>query len=351
MRAGRGRRRRHRLRCLGRGSRDRRNRLAARTPRRIGRTGRGGTRGPTFGDSSEPTGDGLIRRPRSDSLPVGRARDASARARLGSAPARVARRVHVRSACGPRRRGPGDVRRGRGRGGRRLLARGRSRRHRPCTCRRIPSRQRRRAAACPRLASSLDGRIRDRMDGAGRRRCRRRGCRLRRHGGLGQGRRAAVRRCRRVGADGQEPQRVDISLRVRSRSNAEVDERVAPGRADLRSLADVCTAGHRDRPEVQQRRRVAERRLDRDRLAAARNCADERDGPGGRRSHRDPSGRGDLDPPVLTGRVRVVLVEREAAYDRPVDRPGPGARRAGHRESAKQDEHDSEHCYLLRCQN
>jgi hypothetical protein len=71
----------------------------------------------------------------------------------------------------------------------------------------------------------------------------------------------------------------------------------------------VCIAGHRDRSEVQQRRRVAERRLDRDRLAAARDRADERDSAGGRRSHGRPVGRGDVDAPVLTGRVRVVLFE------------------------------------------
>ena len=147
------------------------------------------------------------------------------------------------------------------------------------------------------------------MAGAGRRRCRSRGCRLRRQGCPGRGGRAAAHRCRRVRADGQKPQRVDVTLRVRGRADAEVDERVPSRRADPRSLADVCIAGHRDRSEVQQRRRVAERRLDRDRLAAARDRADERDSAGGRRSHGRPVGRGDVDAPVLTGRVRVVLFE------------------------------------------
>jgi hypothetical protein len=294
-----------------------------------------------------------------DSVRVGSKCEASGPAGFdcGHPRARVRRRGHVRSCCGAGRRVLGRLLRRRGRRGRRLrVARGRARRHRLAGCSCILSGRRRRDIGGGRPSREITGRARGRVDGAGsrggaRRRRRRRRHRVRRLGGLRRRRRAAVDGRGRIGTQREKAQRVDVSLRIGSRADSEVDERVAARCADPRSLADMRVTCHHHRSQVQQGRRVPERRLDRDRLSTARDGPGERHRAGGRRAHGCALGGGDVDAPVLPGRVWVAWIEREAANDGTVDGPCPRAGRRRHRETAKQDEHESAHCYLLRCQN
>ena len=77
--------------------------------------------------------------------------------------------------------------------------------------------------------------------------------------------------------------------------------------------------------ELEQRHRVAVGGLDRQRAAASRDRAGERDGAGGGRADVGAGGSADVDSAVLAGRV-LVLSEREWPQNRSVGGPGPGDR-------------------------
>ena len=144
--------------------------------------------------------------------------------------------------------------------------------------------------------------------------------------GRGLGRRGRIRRHRRrFEARRQKQQWVDVALRVRGHAQPEVDERFGAGSSDHRALRDRRPTLDGDRAEVEQRGGISERRLDRDRPAPAGNRPRERHRPVGRRSHGCPLGDADVDPPVLTARVRMRRIEGEGTQDRPVGRPRPGA--------------------------
>ena len=131
----------------------------------------------------------------------------------------------------------------------------------------------------------------------------------------------------------------------------EVDEGVGAGARNHVAFAHGRAARDGDRAEVQQRRRVAGRGLDGDRLAAVRHRARKRDSACGRRPDRRSARGRDFDAAVLAGGVRVVGIEREPARHRTVDRPRPRGRRGRQRQNAEHYEQKSPHHYLLRCQN
>jgi hypothetical protein len=200
-----------------------------------------------------------------------------------------------------------------------------------------------------RLCSHLDrSLLRGGLDGRG---CGRFGSRDRRR----RGRRSVHRRRRlddrrrrgrrpRNRARGQEGQWVDVALRIARRTDAEVDvglgmvdDPARPDRPDNSRLTDGRAAGHSDRAEVDERRRVPERRLDRDRFAASRNGAGKRDDSLRGCEHGTPAGSSEIEAAVLAGVVRMSAVERERPQDRAVDRPGPRlGTRHGQRERADQ---------------
>jgi hypothetical protein len=159
-----------------------------------------------------------------------------------------------------------------------------------------------------RRSGSLDGhRIRN-CDHHGRRRWRRRWLRR----GRVRGR-----------ADRQEHERVEVTLRVGGEPDAEVDRAAASRGSDRLALAYRGAAPDRERAEVQERHRVAVRCEDRQRRAAARDGAGERDAPRCRREDRLPGRRADVDATVLAAGIRVSSVEDEGAHHVPARGPGP----------------------------
>ena len=219
------------------------------------------------------------------------------------------------------------------------------RRHRCGSRRRHDERLRRRGRRLSRRGAGRRGRgryrHRGRRHGRGRRR---RGRRLLRRRGLallhGRGRRRRARRR-------QERQRVDVALLLRRRPQTEVDVRLSvirhaarPDGADDGPLPKRGPALDGDRPEVHERRRVTERRLDRNRPSAGRDGAGERHDTLCRRAHGRPGRRAEVDAAVLSARIRVGTIERERAKDRPVDRPRPCPRRGREHEGAER--HDAE---------
>jgi len=237
--------------------------------------------------------------------------------------------------------------RGRRRGGLRLgrrpwLGRGRHRRRRVHGGLGVGSR-----SVCggigDRKVTGLGGRdrhgIRDRYRGD-----RRRGVRWRRRVGCAHGHRGGVghdcrrgRRCRcrcgrsggRRRPDGQEAEGIHVALRVGGDANAEVDRAAVSGGADRPALGDGRAADDGERAEVEQRDGVAVGREDRERRAAARDRAGERDGSGRRREDRLARRGGDVDATVLAAGVRMGRVEDEGAQHLTAGRPGP-CPRAGH---------------------
>jgi hypothetical protein len=182
----------------------------------------------------------------------------------------------------------------------------------------------------------IGGRVRDGRGRALGGRCRRRhGSGSRRfHRGRGLDRRRPLGRGRRIGGvRREEGQRVEVSLRVGRRANAEVDVRRrqlrVPRRADRaydRAFGHGRPAFHLERPEVEQRDRLRRRRLDRDRPAASRNRPRERDDALGRGENRGSQSGRHVDAPMLPAGVRLSAIEVEPAQDLTVDRPGPRAR-------------------------
>jgi hypothetical protein len=153
---------------------------------------------------------------------------------------------------------------------------------------------------------------------------------------------------RRRDARRQKSQRIDVALVVARHANAEVDERLyqinltarANG-ADHRPLVHERTSLDADRTEMQERRGVAERRLDRHRLATCRDRAGEGDDPVRRCEHRAAARRPQVDTSMLAGGVGVRAVEGKRSQHRSVDRPRP---RTGnrHRQRGSTDDHQND---------
>ena len=84
-------------------------------------------------------------------------------------------------------------------------------------------------------------------------------------------------------------------------------------------------ANEGDRSELEQRDRIAVRRLNRQRVTAVRHGADERHRSRSGGVDRRPDRAADVDSPMLSARVRIGS-ERERPEDRPVQRPRPAGR-------------------------
>jgi hypothetical protein len=160
------------------------------------------------------------------------------------------------------------------------------------------------------------------------------------NGGLGS-RRRERHRARR-----EQAQRIDVPLRIARCACAEVDVRLGqvdhatrPDRAHDRAFSHERPAHHSDRAEVNERGGVAERRLDRHRLAAGRHRPRERHGPLRRSEHTAAGRSAEIDTAMQTGRVGVRVVERKRTQHRAVDGPGPGAGVAD-REHTRADDQD-----------
>ena len=153
------------------------------------------------------------------------------------------------------------------------------------------------------------------------------------------------------GTGGEQPKGIDVAVRVGRDPDAEVD--VWRGRdgvgalsddADDCSLGDLIAAADVRRAELQQGDRVAVGCLDRDRTAAVRDRADERDGTRRGRPDRASERGADVDAAVLAAGVDVGA-ESERAQDLPVGRPRPGrsGRRDGERRQDDRGNEDSPH--------
>jgi hypothetical protein len=90
---------------------------------------------------------------------------------------------------------------------------------------------------------------------------------------------------------------------------------------------------------MDERGRVAERGLDRHRLAAGRHGPGERDDSFYRGEHWTATRSAEIDAAMLTARIRVRVIERKRPQHRAVDRPRPGAG-AGDREHTRANDHD-----------
>jgi hypothetical protein len=125
----------------------------------------------------------------------------------------------------------------------------------------------------------------------------------------------------------QQPERIDIAVRLIGLADAEIHVRFArvSDRRDDVSLAHRQPPGDRGRTEALQRHGVPVGGANRDRLSAGRNGAGEADRSGCRRMHRRPGGSADVDAAVLAAGVGVVTKD-EWSKHRPVDGPGPGER-------------------------
>jgi hypothetical protein len=200
--------------------------------------------------------------------------------------------------------------------------------------------------------------------GGGRRRRLRNGCRRRRRGLLDarRGRRRLRLHRSRCGGGGghgkhnpgtlgQERERVEIPLLLRGAPNAQVNVRLArdrvgalADRADTFPLGDLISTLHGGRSELEQRHRIPVAGADRQRPSARGNGPDERHGPRGGCAHRLAECAGDVDPAVLSSRVRV-RAEDEGSEQRSVERPTPRLRAARNqqREQRARDEHEPTH--------
>jgi hypothetical protein len=128
---------------------------------------------------------------------------------------------------------------------------------------------------------------------------------------------------------GQEPERIEVPVRVRGQSDAEMDVRrgdVGAGRADRpdhRALRHGAVALDSDRGEMDEGDRVPVAGCDRHRQAVGRNGAGERDRATPGRQDRFALRAADGDAAVLAARVRVGA-ELELLQHRPRGRPRPG---------------------------
>jgi hypothetical protein len=226
-------------------------------------------------------------------------------------------------------------------GGRRRRGRLSNGMHRPLHVQdgRLSPRPRRCASPWPRRRVS---RFRNRR-GVGRRRDhdryrRRRRRRLRpRH----RFRRRRLVRRRRLGERRQEEERVEVPLRVGGVADAEVHVRhgllgqsARTHRTNRVTLGDGRPAPNGHGAEMEQRDRVAVRRLDGDGPPAGRHGSGERDDAASRCDNRGTSSRPDVDPTVETARVRIGA-EAERVQNRPLHWPGPPLRRCGRDERGR----------------
>jgi hypothetical protein len=99
---------------------------------------------------------------------------------------------------------------------------------------------------------------------------------------------------------------------------------------DRLALRDDRPRADQERAQMQKRDGVV-RGLDRDREPVRRDPAGEGHGSRGRRQDRVADGALDVDPAMLSGDERVLLVEGEPLQHRPRNRPRPGAGRRGRR--------------------
>ncbi len=169
-----------------------------------------------------------------------------------------------------------------------------------------------------------------------------------------RGRRLRLGDRRRRGRDGrrgegwQQAEWVDIAVGIRRHADTEVDVRrgrdlvgaLADGSDDV-ALGDDAAAQDARRAELQQGHRIAVGGLNRDRVTAAWDRADERDRSRGRGEHRAAEPGADVDPAVLPRGVGV-RPERERAQHRSGRRPRPGVcgrhRNQGRDQGRQQDE-------------
>jgi hypothetical protein len=173
------------------------------------------------------------------------------------------------------------------------------------------------------------------------------GRRLRRLGRLHSGyrrtrRRAAVRRRwpdrlrlhRR-----QQRERIDVPVSLRRPPNTQIHVRnrqlglaARTDGPDRLALGDRVASPHRVRTEMEERDGIPVRRLDRDRLAPARDRSRERHRAAGGRGDDRTARSADVDSAVLPGRVGIGP-HGEADEHRAGDRPAPakGRRSTGHR--------------------
>jgi hypothetical protein len=155
--------------------------------------------------------------------------------------------------------------------------------------------------------------------------------------------------------DRQQAERIHVALRIARDPNAEVDVRLrATLRADGphdRPLADERAALDTDRAEVEQRRRVAEGRLNRDRPASGRDRARKRHHALSGSEDPGASGRAQINSPMLAARIGLRAIEDEGSQDGAVNRPAPGSGNGDRqRKCAHGHEGESPHRYLLCCQ-
>lgn len=154
----------------------------------------------------------------------------------------------------------------------------------------------------------------------------------------------------------QQGERIDVALRLRGQSHAEVQVRrlvlrlpAWPDRADHVALRDRGPDTHGDRAQVHKRDREAVGRADRQRQARSRNGSSKADDARLRCPHVRARRRSDVDAPVLAAGIRVV-VEREASEHRPVGRPAPGARSRRRHQRSHDRKCDGE-CVVARFEN
>ena len=186
----------------------------------------------------------------------------------------------------------------------------------------------------------LGGRRRRRLDADRRSRLRRllryRRCRLAARRRCNHRSARRFRRLRRLCARRrrQQCQRIDITLGLARHAHAEVDVRLravrGADRADERcALRNRRASRHGDRAEMQQRRRVSERRLDRDGLPAGWHGAGKGHDAVDRCPHRCALVAADVDATVLSTGVWMRGIEQERPQHRPVGRPRPRLRGCG----------------------
>jgi hypothetical protein len=143
---------------------------------------------------------------------------------------------------------------------------------------------------------------------------------------------------------------VDVALILVCVSHAELDVGTAnlsiaarPNRPDRIPLGHRGSFGHGDGTELCERHRPSVRGEDRDRLAAPRNRAGERNDATGRREDRFALGASHVDPTVLARAVWMVRIEGERQQDRAAGRPGPRPCGTGHSKRGNDHEQDSAH--------
>jgi len=148
---------------------------------------------------------------------------------------------------------------------------------------------------------------------------------------------------------GKQRKGIHIPVRLRSQANPEVKVRLGAfgiaARADRShdfSFADRGPDPNADRPQVDERYRVPARGANRQALPFVRQLPREGDEAG--RGSPDIGARrsADVDAPVLTARVRIVI-RHERAQHGTVDRPRPRGRLRDVRERDEQDDGREEH--------